>query len=978
MRKTCALTLLLLATTLVGRPPRAAAQDAPAQLGKEIGLTPRMQYFKRVKLFDFHETDDGNYERQPMHWEQLNGPGLPAFGRGAFDHAVGHTAPPSFRLTTPLESVAFEYVYPDLDVIPGADYRLIGYVKAEGVQTARAFISAFFVDRFGQPLADTKRVSRLIQSVGGGNPEPWQRIEMNLRGRFPEAYALRLRVWLLQSHNWRLARASAIDPIVVQDVNPQVWFDDIALYRLPRAELRFSEPSGTLLADERGAIIAKVHNATDQDLAARLSVSDVHGQLVHQGELAIAANASQPHEEPLPQLPAGEYEARLILATKETDLLERTLRFVVLNPLAPIDTTRSDVCIDIGTQRIYDPHQLLPLITRLEAGAVRIGIPVIGPLDTPVKQQYFGELSLLVRQLIGKRLGVAAVLLTPSAASDPDLATPTRRMLAHDPGWRDRLRPILAKHMGGLIATWQLGAEPTETSSLPWTAEMVADIRTEMERFISLPDVVLPVSVLNPNRPPDGTLSYWIPRAIPTRDLPSYLDAFARQSDQPRWLNLEAGDYTGVAFDQQVTDFARRLVIAKAMDPDRLVIPAPLELAQNSGTHRWQPRRGYSAIRTLCHYLAGKRAVGAMRLANDGIAIVFDGPTDSCVIAWTWSDFARRLVIAKAMDPDRLVIPAPLELAQNSGTHRWQPRRGYSAIRTLCHYLAGKRAVGAMRLANDGIAIVFDGPTDSCVIAWTWSDQPADVPAQIYLGDQPEVIDLWGAARPATVKNGRALLHLTPTPMILSDVDAPLALVQMSFRIDPTYVQIHDMRPQPVVSFRNHYDQSLRGQLRFIPPPGWDIVPGQRRFDVPPAQAFELPIDIVVPNREIAATQRVGVEVELRDPHPATLSFSVPITVGLKDIYSEAVARWDGDALVIEHALTNLADQPISFQGFCQVPLRPRGTTAFLEILPGEKRIARYVFTGTDLRDLVGMDVHLRILEVQGDRELDQLVSIPS
>jgi hypothetical protein len=853
-----------------------------------------MQYFKRVKLFDFHETDDGNYERQPMHWVQLDGPGLPAFGRGAFDHHVGHTAPPSFRLTTPLESVAFEYVHPDLDVIPGADYRLIGYVKAQGVQTARAFVSAFFVDRFGQPLPDTKRVSPLIQSVGGGDPEPWQRIEMNLRGRFPEAHALRLRVWLLQSHNWRQAPESAVDPIIVQDINPEVWFDDIALYRLPRAELRFSEPSGTLLADQRGALIATVHNATDQTLAARLSVTDIHGQLVHRGQLDIAANASQPHEEPLPALPAGEYEARLVLATKETDLLERTLRFVVLNPLAPIDTTRSDVCIDIGTQRIYDPHQLLPLITRLESGAVRIGIPVIGPLNTPVKQQYFDELSLLVRQLIGKRLGVAAVLLTPSAASDPDLATPTRRMLAHDPGWRDRLRPILAKHMGGLIATWQLGAEPTETSSLPWTAEMVTDIRTEMERFISLPDVVLPVSVVNPDRPPVGTLSYWVPREIPTRDLPGYLDAFAQESDQPRWLTLEAGDYTGVPFDQQITDFA------------------------------------------------------------------------------------RRLVIAKAMDPDRLVIPAPLELAQNSGTHRWQPRRGYSAIRTLCHYLAGKRAVGAMRLANDGIAIVFDGPTDSCVIAWTWSNQPADVPAQIYLGDQPAVIDLWGAARPATVKDGRALLHLTPTPMILTDVDAPLALVQMSFRIDPTYVQIHDMQPRPVVSFRNHYDQSLRGQLRFIPPAGWDVVPGQQRFDVAPAQALELPIDIVVPNREIAATQRVGVEVELRDPHPATLNFSVPITVGLKDIHSEAIARWDGDMLVIEHALTNLADQPISFQGFCQVPLRPRGTAAFLEILPGEKRIERYVFTGADLRDLVGMDVHLRILEVRGDRELDQLVAIPS
>jgi hypothetical protein len=525
-------------------------------------------------------------------------------------------------------------------------------------------------------------------------------------------------------------------------------------------------------------------------------------------------------------------------------------------------------------------------------GAIRVGIPVVGPLDSPIKAAYFEELSELVFMLMRERVGVAAVLLSPTAISNLDYATATRQMVAHDTDWRERLRPILAKYIGGKISTWQLGAERTDTGGLPWTTAMVADIRREMERFISLPDVILPVSVLDPHILPSESLSYWVPEEIPTRDLPSYLEDFTRRADGARWLTLEGRDYRHASYRDSMTDLA------------------------------------------------------------------------------------RRIVVAKALDPHRLVVPAPFELALNSGTHTWQPREGFAVVRTLAHFLAGKRAVGGLRLGDDGIAVVFDGPADSCVVAWTWASAPERVPARLFLGDKPQQIDLWGNRKPVEVEQGEALLHLKPTPMIITDVDAPLALVQTSFRISPNYVQIHDETQRPVVRFRNHYDQPLRGELSFRAPKHWDVQPNNIRFDIPAGGSFEQQIDILVPNRQIASTQYIGVELKLRDPRPATLAFTVPMTVGLKDIMVEAAVRFEDQLLIIEHALTNLSKRPVSFQGFCQVPMRPRASAMFLDIQPGERRVERYVFSDSDVEELIGMEAHLRILESGGDRELDQLLKL--
>ncbi len=215
-------------------PQAATAPSAPAA----TDAAPADAY-QRVKVFDFDERPLGNYEDTPMHWTRLTGPGLPAYSRGRFDEQVGHQGAPSFLLALRGENMAYEYAQNDLPVSPDMDYLVVGYVRAVGLEFARAFMACYLVDAAGRRIAGSEGVSSLVYSRGvDADDEPWQRVEIAVPSRFPDAVALHLQLWVAQRHVF--APPTGVDPIVRQDVNARVWFDDLANTRITAENARLN------------------------------------------------------------------------------------------------------------------------------------------------------------------------------------------------------------------------------------------------------------------------------------------------------------------------------------------------------------------------------------------------------------------------------------------------------------------------------------------------------------------------------------------------------------------------------------------------------------------------------------------------------------------------------------------------------------------------------------------------------------------
>ena len=765
------------------------------------------EHFKRVKLFDFDERPE-NYYDVPMHWARLTGDGLPAYSEGVFDDDVGHDAPPSFRITTAMENVAFEYSYPDLDVIPGADYLVIGYVRTAGVRHSRAFIEAHFVDRFGERISDSVRISDLTQSADEPGGE-WRRVEIALEGTYPRAASLRLRVMLLQRYVWHDAPADAIDPIVNQDIQPTAWFDDIAVYRLPRAEMWVSELGGVVTQGRDAALIVKVHNAADAELSADLNVRDRNGERVLVDELTVAPHLTEPFEVTLPELPVGGYSADLQLRSGTQPLLSRRLRFAVVQDFDRESRPHDDFGVTLGPRRVYDVDSLATLLRQLETGLVQVSVPMVGPLDSEDRRDYFAELDAVMRDLRASRVTLGGVMMSPLALYDRHLATPTRQMVAgSNLRWRELVNPVLAQLAGGPLSAWQLGAADIEAAAAPWTPALVADVEAQLGRFTSLPRVVVPQSLLDGGTSDTRERCYWADGSIPTRVLPRYLDFLVARAAAPRWVFVDPAETAGLSHREQLADFARRVVITKALDPDHLLVAAPIELSRASGAARWQP-------------------------------------TDK-----------------------------------------------YIVLRSLLHHLGGLHGVGAVALDYDGVALVFAGARESVMVVWTWRSTPQEVPVDLYLGTNPEMVDLWGERSSVPTRDGRAYFHLTPEPRFLVNVEAPLALLQASFDVSPRYLQIHTLEPRPVIHFRNHYDQPLTGTALITPPEDWYVEPQLVEFTLPPGEALDQELQMTVPHRQVATSRDVAVRITTESPKPAELDFVIPFEVGLKNVLADASAWW--------------------------------------------------------------------------------------
>jgi len=873
-----------------------------------------------VKHFDFNERERGNYEETPMHWVQLRGPGLPIlYARGRFDD-VGHDAPPSFRLDIQTGNVAYEYQHLDLTVIPESDYFVVGYIRAAGLEFSHAFVAAYFVDRFGERIAGSERISDLVCATGD-EPEPWQRVEIAMPGEFPTAHALRLQFWILQAYTWREADPRAVDPIVRRDVYAAAWFDDFSIYRLPRVQLRFSNPAGLVLPGRQEELILEVNNATAQPLHAELRISGVGEQASHVQRLEVPplsdpvelaplplTTSKKPSSDPfslvmnqqghtaslhapVPELAPGFYTAQLRLLGGSETLLERRTHFAVLPGLSGSGRRHPDLGVDLGRWEGGDVAGLRELLTALGCGAVKVGIPMVGPLDSDEKTSYFQQLSTLVRVLAENHIDATGVLLTPSSGGNSADDNSIRELVRRDEIWQQLFSPVLA-HFGALLPTWQLGADRIELrDGYLWEAADIERVRQHLRRFITIPRLAIPQPITAVTPAAGDIISVWAPPNVATRALPRQLGFLVEGDPAAYWLQLDTTSRERLTRAQQIDDLARRLILAKALAPARVFLAAPFELSRRGGRRTWQPTEDFVPLRTLFHYLAGKAAVAAM-------------------------------------------TPAP-----------------------------------------DTLAIVFDGPEASCLVIWSWRTEPLREPVELYLGSKPRAIDVWGRSVPLTFNEGRTRLPVGPTPLIVEALHTPLALLQASYRIAPTYVQVHDPEPRPVVTFRNPYDTRLSGEVRLTPPGSWQIEPTVCNFLLEPGETFAEPLTLTLPPRQIAEAHKLDVRVTLHAPERGELHFPESLTVGLLNVVLDATVYWHGNDLIVEQSLHNHAEEPVSFSAFCEPPGRARSEGVFLDVAPGELATQQYVFPSC--RELAGTRLHMGIQEIDGDRTLNQFAEVP-
>ena len=608
----------------------AAAADPDAQLlsGKRV-----------VHHFDFDERHLGNLEDIPMYWERLRAIDFPRFAVGSFDEAVGHDAPPSFRLKASGRSVAFQYLGPETRVRRNSEYRVVGYIRADQLEHGRACLSAHYVDRKRQPLPGTLTRTHYVSDADA--PHGWVRVETRLGPAPAEASTIAVAAWVVQESVWR-TRQPGLRYIQRNDVEASVWFDDISIFALPRLGLASSAPGNVLPPDEPADLIVTLADDEGSTLEGVLTVTSADGERVVEERLAVRTDDTQaPQRVPVGHLPPALYDAELAVREGDAVIAELDLTFARLGALpGDHDGVARPFGVVIDPARRTGAWEELALLREVAARSAKLPLwSGVAPNEAymPSRQRLDRVLQELVRDnfaLVGVLAGPPAEMLAQDGVYPRSLI----ELLTEDHSiWQDRLAVVVAPY-AGLFRYWQVGAdaapEVIEDADLP---KALQSLREAMRPFLTAPRLAAPAWTLEPppeQKLPAEQLTLTIRPEIGPEGIATYLDA-QRQLGYEHLsvylMPLRVDQYRRLP---RLARWAKRIIEARHSGAQTVYVPQPWTIRPGSDGPVAEPIEEYLVLRTLAAMLCDAEPAGTLRVAEGVEARVFVEGDEAVIALW--------------------------------------------------------------------------------------------------------------------------------------------------------------------------------------------------------------------------------------------------------------------------------------------------------------------------------------------------------
>lgn len=342
-------------------------------------------------------------------------------------------------------------------------------------------------------------------------------------------------------------------------------------------------------------------------------------------------------------------------------------------------------------------------------------------------------------------------------------------------------------------------------------------------------------------------------------------------------------------------------------------------------------------------------------------------------------DLALRMIYAWRANPQRLAIDRPWsQTADPQPLLLPDPLLGvWTAVG---EHLAGRRYVGDMKLGAGIECQMFDGPRGGALVAWNRSSPVHEVDVDLFLGDEPILLDIHGnVTRPQGVE-GKHRIRLTHSPQFIEGIDLRLARLRASFRFEPDFVpSIHSVHRTQLV-MNNPWPRSITGQLRLVGMDKWDIQPRLINFSITAGQDLKIPLELSFPINELAGVKSVAAHLELDAERVYKLELAAPLTIGLPDLDVQP-------ALAVEHNANGASDVVVtlttinrgtieqSFYAFAAAPSQPRVERIIASLKQDQAAIKRFRFPNAQL--LSGKNIRVGLRQTNGPAILNYELAVP-
>ncbi len=346
-------------------------------------------------------------------------------------------------------------------------------------------------------------------------------------------------------------------------------------------------------------------------------------------------------------------------------------------------------------------------------------------------------------------------------------------------------------------------------------------------------------------------------------------------------------------------------------------------------------------------------------------------------------DLALRMIHAWRAQPDRLAIERPWSSAQPAGRDVL-PDPLLAVWSNVAGQLAERRFVGPMHLGEGIECHILEGrnPSNSALVVWNRSaPRSAEARVELFLGEQPEVMDIWGNVAPLRTEGGRHVIPLDTTPRFVRNINVKLARLRAAFRLEPDFAESRFKVHKHELVLANPWPRTLTGRLRITEPKHWRINPRLINFSIPGRDEIRVPLDITFPMSELAGEKHLAAMMEFDADQPHRIELGAPLRIGLQNILMQPSASIEpvpgerGD-VVISMMVQNIGDKAESLYAYATAPDQPRQERVISNLQPGERLVKRFRFADC-AAPLRGRSLRVGLREMEGPAMLNKLVDVP-
>jgi len=288
-------------------------------------------------------------------------------------------------------------------------------------------------------------------------------------------------------------------------------------------------------------------------------------------------------------------------------------------------------------------------------------------------------------------------------------------------------------------------------------------------------------------------------------------------------------------------------------------------------------------------------------------------------------DLVERMIVAKVYGADAVFLSKPFDDRTGVMKADATPSELFLPWRTTVSMISGKAYLGSVTLPNRSRNYNFAASGGKAVMV-VWNDKP--VIESLFLGEDAEIVDLWGK-RIRVEQDGRnQIVPVGPMPIFVAGINANVVRLRQEFHLEKSTIQSFPNRKTSFpLRMKNPTASPLTARMEIVPPnPGdWKISPQYQALSLDNGAEGDTQFDLMLTDRANTGVQPFRIDVKTTGAEPLDFSVYADLIVGDPELsleFSSRLAR--SGNLEVYQAFINNGETPRTYR--CRLFVKGRGS----------------------------------------------------